>query len=37
MRRGLKVPANLTSSVLEDKIVAWRKRLADDGLNLTVD
>ncbi len=27
------VPANLTSAVLEDQIVAWRKRLAEDGLD----
>ena len=33
LRRGPKVPANLTSAVLEDEIVAWRKRLADDGLD----
>ena len=32
-KRGPKVPANLTSAVLEDEIVAWRKRLADDGLD----
>jgi transposase len=32
-RRGPKVPANLTSAVLEDKIVAQRKRLAEDGLD----
>jgi transposase len=32
LRRGPKVPADLTSAVLEDKIVAWRKRLAEDGL-----
>ena len=33
VRRGPKVPANLTSAVLEDEIVAWRKRLAGDGLD----
>jgi transposase InsO family protein len=33
LRRGPKVPANLTSAVLEDEIVAWRKRLAGDGLD----
>jgi transposase InsO family protein len=33
LRRGPKVQANLTSTVLEDKIVAWRKRLAEDGLD----
>jgi transposase InsO family protein len=33
LRRGPKVPANLTSAVLEDKIVAQRKRLAEDGLD----
>ncbi len=33
LRRGPKVPANLTSAVLEDKIVGWRKRLAEDGLD----
>src|ERR1700722_19576916 len=33
LRRGPKVPANLTSFVLEDEIVAWRKRLAEDGLD----
>ena len=27
------MPANLTSAVLEDEIVAWRKRLAEDGLD----
>jgi transposase InsO family protein len=32
-KRGPKVPANLTSFVLEDEIVAWRKRLAEDGLD----
>ncbi len=32
-KRGPKVPANLTAAVLEDKIVAWRKRLAEDGLD----
>lgn len=32
-KRGPKVPANLTSAQLEDTIVAWRKRLADDGLD----
>ena len=32
-KRGPKMPANLTSAVLEDKIVAWRKRLAEDGLD----
>jgi transposase InsO family protein len=32
-KRGPKVPANLTSAVLEDTIVAWRKRLAEDGLD----
>lgn len=32
-RRGPKVPANLTSAALEDEIVAWRKRLAEDGLD----
>lgn len=32
-KRGPKVPANLTSAVLEDKIVAWRKRLGEDGLD----
>jgi len=33
LRRGPKVPANLTSAVLEDQIVGWRKRLAEDGLD----
>jgi transposase InsO family protein len=33
LRRGPKVPANLTSAALEDEIVAWRKRLAGDGLD----
>jgi transposase InsO family protein len=33
LKRGPKVPANLTSAVLEDQIVAWRKRLAEDGLD----
>jgi len=32
-KRGPRVPANLTSAVLEDQIVAWRKRLAEDGLD----
>src|SRR5580704_10864893 len=32
-RRGPKVPANLTPSTLEDEIVRWRKRLAEDGLD----
>jgi len=32
-RRGPKVPANLTPARVEDKIVAWRKRLAEDGLD----
>ena len=27
------MPANLTSAVLKDRIVAWRKRLAEDGLD----
>ncbi len=34
LKRGPKVPANLTSAVLEDQIVAWRKRLADDGIDV---
>ena len=33
LKRGPKVPANLTSAALEDEIVAWRKRLAGDGLD----
>jgi transposase len=32
-KRGPKVPPNLTPSALEDEIVLWRKRLADDGLD----
>jgi transposase InsO family protein len=32
-KRGPKMPPNLTSAVLEDEIVAWRKRLDDDGLD----
>ena len=32
-KRGPKVPANLTSATLEGEIVAWRKRLAEDGLD----
>src|ERR1017187_6951987 len=32
-RRGPKVPANLTAAAGEDEIVAWRKRLAGDGLD----
>jgi transposase InsO family protein len=32
-RRGPKVPANLTPARIEDTIVAWRKRLAEDGLD----
>jgi transposase InsO family protein len=33
LKRGPKVPPNLTSAELEGEIVAWRKRLADDGLD----
>lgn len=33
LKRGPKVPANLTSATLEDQIVALRKRLAEDGLD----
>ena len=33
LKRGPKVPANLTSATTEGEIVAWRKRLADDGLD----
>jgi len=32
-KRGPKVPANLTPARIEDKIVACRKRLAEDGLD----
>jgi transposase len=32
-KRGPKVPANLTSVAWEEKIVRWRKRLAEDGLD----
>jgi transposase InsO family protein len=32
-KRGPKVPPNLTAAALEDEIVAWRKRLDDDGLD----
>src|ERR1700728_3866339 len=32
-KRGPKVPANLISWVLEDEIVALRKRLGEDGLD----
>ena len=32
-KRGPRVPANLTSAAWEDEIVAWRKRLAEDGLD----
>lgn len=32
-QRGPKVPANLTPARVEDKVVAWRKRLAEDGLD----
>jgi transposase InsO family protein len=32
-KRGPRVPANLISVVLEDEIVAWRKCLAEDGLD----
>jgi transposase InsO family protein len=32
-KRGPKVPANLTSAVFEDQIVAWRKYLSEDGLD----
>ncbi len=27
------MPANLTTAAMEDQIVAWRKRLAEDGLD----
>jgi transposase len=33
LKRGPRVPANLTSAAWEDEIVAWRKRLAEDGLD----
>jgi transposase InsO family protein len=33
LKRGPKVPANLTSAALEGEIVGWRKRLAEDGLD----
>jgi transposase len=33
LKRGPRVPTNLTSATLEGEIVAWRKRLADDGLD----
>ena len=33
LKRGPKVPANLTSAEIEGEIVAWRKRLSDDGLD----
>ncbi len=32
-KRGPKVPPNLTAAALEDEIVAWRKRLDDEGLD----
>jgi transposase InsO family protein len=32
-RRGPKVPANLTSARIEERIVRWRKRLAEGGLD----
>jgi transposase InsO family protein len=33
LKRGPKVPPNLTAAALEDEIVAWRKRLDDEGLD----
>ena len=33
LKRGPRVPANLTSALVEDQIVAWRKRLDEDGLD----
>jgi transposase len=33
LKRGPRVPANLISGVIEDEIVAWRKRLGEDGLD----
>ncbi len=33
LRRGPKVPANLTSARVEERIVRWRKRLGEDGLD----
>src|ERR1039458_4668784 len=33
LKRGPRVPANLTSAAWEDEIVAWRKRLIEDGLD----
>lgn len=32
-RRGPKIPANLTASVVEDEIVSWRKHLVEAGLD----
>jgi transposase InsO family protein len=32
-KRGPRTPANLTSAVWEDQIVAWRKRLTENGLD----
>ena len=32
-KRGPRVPANLTSAAFEDRVVAWRKRLAQGGLD----
>ena len=32
-KRGPIIPANLTSAVLEGRIVAWRKQQAEDGLD----
>ncbi len=32
-KRGPRIPANLTSATWEDEIVAWRKRLAEDGFD----
>jgi transposase InsO family protein len=33
LKRGPRVPANIISPLLEDEIVAWRKRLSEDGLD----
>src|ERR1700683_4144003 len=32
-KRGPRTPANLTAPAVEDEIVVWRKRLAEDGLD----
>ncbi len=33
LKRGPRVPANLTAAAMEDDIVSWRKRLGENGLD----